>query len=79
MDTQTTIDKSRKDSIVTAISLLVVVIGTATGNAFTMLVMAAVASGMIAIWRRQDLGWHGIWVMIVAAVTAAAIAFTMST
>ena len=77
MNTQSA-NKLRKNSIVTAIGILVLVIGTATGSAYAMLAMAAVGLTLIAISYRQELGWNELWLMAVAAVTASAIAIFLS-
>lgn len=69
---------SRKDGIVTTIALLVVVIGTATGNAIAMFVMALLALIVIAIFDRQKLGRHFWPLMSVVAAIAFALSFALS-
>jgi hypothetical protein len=65
---------SRKDGIVTAIGVLVLLLGTATGNAIAMLVMSIVGLAVITIFYRQSFGRIALLVMLVGACTAAAVA-----
>ena len=70
----TRVTNSRKDGIVTAIGVLVLLLGTATGNAYAMLVMAIIALAVIAIFYRQRLSRNVLLVILTAAVTAATVA-----
>jgi hypothetical protein len=65
---------SRKDGIVTAIGVLVLVIGTATGNAYVMLALAVVALVVLAVFFRKRVGRTALLAMAVSAVTVAAVA-----
>ena len=68
-------NESKLDGIVTAIGILVLVLGTATGNAYVMLAMAIVALVAMAILGRKSLSWRAMFVATVTAVTAFAVAF----
>ena len=70
--------RTRQDGIVTAIGVLVLLLGTATGNAYVMLAMSIVAIGLIAVFFRQRLKRSLSFVMIVAAMTAAVVAFAVT-
>jgi len=61
-----------KNGIVTAIAICVFFIGTATGNAYVMIAVAAAALAAIAIFGGY--GWRAWFVAAVGAVTAAAVA-----
>ena len=63
----TTNTASRKDGIVAALGVVSLLIGTATGNAFVMLVIAVLALIAMAIvfWRRA-----GIRTLLTLAVAA---------
>jgi hypothetical protein len=71
---------SRKSGIVTAIGIVVLLLGTATGNAYAMLAMAVVALVMIAALYREELGRNAWLAMVLAltAGTAAAIALAIA-
>ncbi len=70
--------ESRKDSIVTAIGVLVLLLGTATGNAWVMLAMSVVALAVMAVLYRRGPGRNTIRVILVAAATAFVVAFAVS-
>jgi FtsH-binding integral membrane protein len=80
MNTTTQIP-SRKNGIVGAIGVLILLIGTATGNAYAMLAMSVVALAVFATFFRP--GWSrklriAIAVIgVIAFVTAVAIATMM--
>ena len=67
----------RKGGLVLAMSILVLLVGTATGNAFAMLVMAVAALAVVGIFYRQELGWTALLTIVVAAVAAAAVAVVL--
>ena len=62
---------SRRDNLVTAIGVLVLLLGTATGNAIVMLGLSVVALVVIAVFYRKTIGGP---LMLVGAGTIAAIA-----
>jgi len=64
---------SRIDDILGAIAVVVLLIGTATDNAYVMLGMSVTALILLSVFFRQKLGSGAILVAIVAAVTATAI------
>ena len=74
--TTTTSNASRRDRIITAIGILVLLIGTATGNAYAILGLAVLATGLISILYRERLG-RTLVVMGIAAAIAAATAMTI--
>jgi hypothetical protein len=64
-----------KEGIVTAIGVLILVIGAATGNAYAMLAMAAAGLVLCAIlYRGSYKGGTGL-VLLAATATAAVVAF----
>jgi hypothetical protein len=67
-------DNSKLNGIVTALGILVLVIGTASGNAYVMLAMAVAALAGIAIVSRRAMGWRALVAMTAAAATAFAVA-----
>ena len=64
---------THKDGIVTAIGVLVLVIGTATGSAYVMLGMAVAGLVLSAILYRGNFKHRAG--LVVLAATAAAVAF----
>ena len=77
MNTTPTSD-SRRNGIIGAIGVLVLLLGTATGNAYAILTMAIVALVAIVIFFRQRLGRNVIFAMTAAAATAIGIAVAMT-
>ena len=69
-----TANESRMNGVVEAIGIMVLVLGTATGNAYVMLAMAVAAIVAVAIFGRKSLGWRALFGMAVAAVAAFALA-----
>jgi len=69
---------SRIDDLLGAIAVIVLLIGTATGNAYTMLGMSVVSLVLIAAFCRQKIGSGAILVALVAAVTATAIGIVVA-
>ena len=65
--------ESRRDDLLGAIAVVVLLIGTATGNAYAMLGMSVAALALIALFCRKQMGSGAILVMLVAAVTATVI------
>jgi hypothetical protein len=74
----TPVKDSRKAEIVTAIGLLVLLLGTATGNAFALLAMSLVALAVITIFYRQELRRHAWLVILAATATAVTVSFTIA-
>jgi hypothetical protein len=68
----------RKDDILGAITVIVLLIGTATGSAYVMLGMSVTALILLALLYRQSIGAGAILVAVVPAVTAAIIAVVVS-
>lgn len=52
---------SRKDDLLGAIAVIVLLIGTATGNAYAMLGMSVVSLVLIAVFCRQKIGVVRFW------------------
>jgi hypothetical protein len=69
---------SRKDTIAAAIGVLVLLLGTATGNAWAMLAMSVVALAVMVILYRRGPGRNTIRVILVAAATAFVVAIAVS-
>jgi hypothetical protein len=69
---------SRKDDLLGVIAVIVLLIGTATGNAYTMLCLSAAAFVLMAVFCRQRIGSGALLVAIMAAGTAAAIGIFMA-
>ena len=69
-----TANESRMNGFVEAVGIMVLMLGTATGNAYVMLAMAVAAIVAVAILGRTSLSWRALFGMAVAAVTAFALA-----
>lgn len=69
---------SRNDDLLGAIVLVVLLIGTATSNAYALLGMSVVATVFIAFFGRRRLGSGAPLVALVAAFTATAIAVVVA-
>jgi hypothetical protein len=70
--------ESRNDGIVATIGLLVLLLGTATGNAYAMLAMAIVAIVIVVIFFRQRVARHAWLLTGVAASVAAVVAIAIT-
>lgn len=72
---------TRWDDWIGVIAVVVLLIGTATGNAFVMLGMSItiIALGLLALFRREQFRRGPILVAVMAAVTSTAIATFMAT
>jgi NAD/NADP transhydrogenase beta subunit len=70
--------ESRKDDWLGTIAVVVLLIGTATGNAYGMLGMSVAALALIALFYRKQMGSGAILVTLVAAVTATVIGTVMA-
>jgi hypothetical protein len=70
--------ETRRDGLVVAISILVLVIGTATGNAYAMFGISLAALALVTIWYRKRIGGGAILITSLAAVTAMVIAFALT-
>jgi hypothetical protein len=68
----------RRDDLIGVIAVIVLLIGTATGNAYAMLGMSVAAIVLMMVFCRQRIGSGALLVAIVAAVTAAAIGIFMA-
>jgi hypothetical protein len=64
---------SRRDEVLGAIGVIILLIGTATGNAFAMLGISVAALTLLAVFCRRKIGSGSLLVAFVAAVTAALI------
>jgi hypothetical protein len=69
---------SRKEGIVTAIGVLVLLLGTATGNAYAMLAMAVVALATITVFYGEELGRKILLAMALAAGIATVVALAIA-
>ncbi len=69
---------SHRDEIVTAIGVLALLIGTATGNAIAMLTIAIVAFAVISIIHRRKIGLKVLIAVTIAASIGCAVAMTIS-
>ena len=69
---------SHATGIVTAVGLMVLLLGTATGNAYAMLLMSIVALVAITIFYRKILGRKLFLVTVFAAAMAAAVVFAIT-
>jgi len=69
---------SRRDDVLGAIAVIVLLIGTATGSAHVMLGMSVTALVLLALFYRQRIGTGAILTAFVAAITAAIIGFVVS-
>ncbi len=70
---------SRSDDLLGAIAVSVLLIGTATGNAYAMLGMSVASLVLMAVFCRRRIGSGALLVTLVATVTAAAIGVVMAT
>lgn len=69
---------SRTDDLLGAIAVVILVIGTATGNAFVMLGMSGTALLLLALFYRQRLGSGAILAAFAAAAAAAVMGIVVS-
>jgi hypothetical protein len=69
---------SRRDDILGAIAVMVLLIGTATGSAYVMLGMSVTALFLLALFYRRRIGTGAILAAVVAAVTAGIIGIVVS-
>ena len=65
---------SRRDEIFSALSVVLLLIGTALNNALVMMVMSAILLSLMVVFRRTKLNRGALLVALVAAVTAIVIA-----
>lgn len=73
MNTETN-SHSRRDEIVTAIGVLALILGTATGDAVTMLIIAVVSLAVVSLIYLRNMGIR----LFLLAFVAASIAFTVA-
>lgn len=69
---------SRRDDVLGAIGVIILLIGTATGSASAMLIMSVAALTLLAVFYRRQIGSGSLLVAFVAAVTAAVIGFIVA-
>lgn len=69
---------SRRDDLFGVISVFVLLIGTATGNALIMIAMSLATLLLMVLFGRKRLGRGALLAALVAAVTAAVIAIVLS-
>jgi hypothetical protein len=69
---------SRRDDILGAIAVIVLIIGTATGNAYAILGMSVTALILLAVFYRRQIGRGPILLAFVAAVTATVIGIAVA-
>lgn len=67
---------SRRDDVLGAIGVIILLIGTATGNA--LLGMSVTALILLTVFYRRQIGYGALLVAFVAAVTAAFIGFVVA-
>jgi O-antigen ligase len=70
--------ESRRDDLFGAIAVIVLLIGTATGNAYALLGMSVAALMLMVVFGRKRLGRGALLAALVAAVTAAVIAIVLT-
>jgi hypothetical protein len=69
---------SRRDDMLGAVAVIVLLIGTANGSAYVMLGMSVTVLILLALFYRQHLETGAILAAFVAAVTAAIIGIVVS-
>ena len=69
---------SRREDLFGAISVLVLLIGTATGNAIIMVAISLATLFLMLMFGRKRLGRGALLTTFVAAVTVAVIAIVLS-
>ncbi len=69
---------SRRDDVVGAIAVIVLLIGTATGSAYVMLGLSVTALVLLALFYRKHIGTGAILAAFLAAITAAIIGVVVS-
>ena len=69
---------SRRDDVLGAIGVIILLIGTASGNAYAMLGMSVTAIILLAVFHRREIGSGALLVAFVAAVTAAVIGIVVA-
>ena len=77
-DLRNMLSDSRKDDLESAIAVIVLLLGTATGNSYAMLGVSVAAIILLVVFRRNRIGSGGLVVALVAAVTAAVIGAVMA-
>ena len=68
---------SRRDEIFSALSVVLLLIGTALNNAMVMMVMSAILLSLMVVFHRSKLNRGALLVALVAAVTAIVIALVI--
>ena len=72
--TATSPENTRKDGIVGAIGVLIILIGTATGSAYALLGMSIIAFAFLAVFYREHMGRKSILIICASAIFAMAVA-----
>jgi hypothetical protein len=67
----------RHDDLFAALSVVVLLIGTATNSAMALMVMSAILLSMMVVFYRSRLRGGALMVASVAALTAIVIAFVL--
>ena len=70
--------ESRKNDLFGAIAVIVLLVGTATGNAYALLGLSVAALVLMVVFGRKQLGRGALLAGLVAAVTAAVIAIVLT-
>ncbi len=69
---------SRKNDVLGAIGVIILLIGTATGNAYAMLGLSVTAITLLTLFCRRQIGSGALWVAFVAALTAGVISVVVA-
>ena len=73
-----TANDSKLNDMLPAVGIMVLLLGTATGNAYVMFAMAVAAIVAVAIFGRRAIRWRAWFGAIAAAATAFAVAFGLA-
>jgi predicted membrane-bound mannosyltransferase len=68
---------SHKDELFSALSVVLLLIGTATGSARAMLAMSAISLTLMAVFYRTQMKSGALFVAAAAAVTAMVVALVI--
>jgi hypothetical protein len=69
---------SKRNGILMAIGIIVLLLGAATGNAYVMFAVAIAALVAVAIFGRQSFRWSVLFGMMAAAATAIAVVIVIT-
>jgi hypothetical protein len=70
---------SRRDDILAAIAVIILLIGTATGSAYAILGMSVTALVLLPLFYRRRIGSSAMLAAFIAAVTATVIGIVVAT